>query len=91
MRMKLTTTFVALLASAAVATLLASSVMAQSKHKLIHRRAAVTQRHDKPRESVATTVRQHSPNPAWDVYSPSGKYMTSDPDPRVRQQIIIEY
>jgi hypothetical protein len=91
MRMKLTTTFVTLLASAAVATLFASPVTAQSKHKLIHPRAAVIQRHDKPSESVAATGRQHSPNPAFDVYSPSGKYMTSDPDPRVREQIIIEY
>ena len=26
----------------------------------------------------------HSPNPAWDVYRINGKYVGSDPDPRVR-------
>jgi len=29
---------------------------------------------------------QHSPNPAWDVYS-DGDYVGSDPDPRVRDML----
>jgi hypothetical protein len=28
--------------------------------------------------------RPHSPNPAWDVYRINGRYVGSDPDPRVR-------
>ena len=32
---------------------------------------------------------RHSPNPAWDVYV-GGKYVGSDPDPLIRQQLRRE-
>ena len=32
--------------------------------------------------------KRHSTNPAFDVYSSSGKYLGSDPDPRVRAEIL---
>ena len=31
--------------------------------------------------------KKHSSNPAYDVYSVSGKYLGSDPDPSIRAQI----
>jgi hypothetical protein len=29
----------------------------------------------------------HSPNPAWDVYDTSGRYIGSDPDPFIRNNL----
>jgi hypothetical protein len=40
---------------------------------------------------AATTQRQHSPNPAWDVYDSSGHYVGSDPDPNVRMQLQFDH
>jgi hypothetical protein len=49
----------------AIATLVAAPAMAKPGHQSNHQRAAgVVYRH-------APAIRQHSPNPAWDVYSPS--------------------
>jgi len=33
---------------------------------------------------IQTYPRAHSPNPAFDVYNAEGRYVGSDPDPRVR-------
>jgi hypothetical protein len=33
------------------------------------------------------TGRQHSPNPAWDVYDIDGTYIGSDPDPLIRSEL----
>ena len=35
----------------------------------------------------AANVKQHSTNPAFDAYN-GGKYVGSDPDPRVRAELI---
>ena len=40
--------------------------------------------------ALAATKKQHSPNPAWDVYDIRGVYIGSDPDPRVRMQLLFE-
>jgi hypothetical protein len=37
--------------------------------------------------ALAATKRQHSQNPAWDVYDYRGTYIGSDPDPRVRMEL----
>jgi hypothetical protein len=37
--------------------------------------------------AAATKQRQHSSNPSWDVYDVSGRYLGSDPDIHVRQQM----
>ena len=31
--------------------------------------------------------RIHSPNPAWDVYDTSNQYISSDPDPFIRNEL----
>jgi hypothetical protein len=88
-KIKLTATYATLLASTVAATLIASPAMAHSKHKPIDRRAAVVHRHDVATESFASGIRAHSPNPAWDVYSHEGRYVGSDPDPRIREMMLI--
>jgi len=40
--------------------------------------------------SVAATKKQHSPNPRWDVYDGRGTYLGSDPDPTIRQKILVD-
>ena len=35
--------------------------------------------------------RQHSANPAWDVYDWSGRYLGSDPDARVRENMLRDH
>jgi len=38
--------------------------------------------------ALAATKRQHSPNPAWDVYDSRGYYIGSDPDSLVRMELL---
>ena len=33
-------------------------------------------------------TKQHSPNPGWDVYNGRGVYIGSDPDARVRMELL---
>ena len=40
--------------------------------------------------ALAQTKKQHSTNPAHDVYSTSGRYIGSDPDSRVRMQLPLD-
>jgi hypothetical protein len=81
----------AAIGAVAIAALIATSAMAKPEHKSIHQRAAAVAYRHAPSESSVSAVRQHSPNPAWDVYSPSGVYIGSDPDPRIRAQLAWEY
>jgi hypothetical protein len=37
--------------------------------------------------ALAATAKQHSTNPAWDVYDSRGTYIGSDPDARVRMEL----
>jgi hypothetical protein len=55
----------------AIATVIAVPVVAQAKHTPIHQRAAGVAYRHAPSESFVPALRRHSPNPAWDVYSPS--------------------
>jgi hypothetical protein len=38
--------------------------------------------------ALAATAKQHSGNPAWDVFDSRGTYVGSDPDPRVRMELL---
>ena len=35
--------------------------------------------------------KSHSTNPAYDVYTTSGKYIGSDPDPTIRSQLARDH
>ena len=41
--------------------------------------------------ALAATKKQHSPNPAWDVYDYRGVYVGSDPNPLVRMNILRDH
>jgi hypothetical protein len=91
MRIKLTKTFVTLVASTAVAALIASPVMAKSKPTPTHQGAAAVHQRGTAGVSAASATRvAHSPNPAWDVYNHSGEYIGSDPDPRMRAMMLVQ-
>ena len=47
---------------------------------------ALGQRSQQQRQQSANQQRQHSPNPAYDVYV-GGQYVGSDPDPNIRAQL----
>jgi hypothetical protein len=40
--------------------------------------------------ALAATKKQHSTNPTWDVFDTRGVYIGSDPDPRVRMQLLFQ-
>jgi hypothetical protein len=73
-----------LLATAALVALIASPALAQSVD-----RQATVRSHQMPASQFSRTDGQrHSTNPAHDVYDTSGRYVGSDPDPRVRQSLV---
>jgi hypothetical protein len=80
----------ALLGAVAIACLIATPAMARSRHEPIHHHAAGLNQ-DAARAAFASTIRRHSPNPAWDVYSETGTYLGSDPDSRIREQLAWDY
>ncbi len=41
--------------------------------------------------SLAATKKQHSANPAWDVYDTRGQYVGSDPDPFIRDSLARDH
>jgi hypothetical protein len=41
--------------------------------------------------ALAATKRQHSPNAAWDVYDSRGVYIGSDPDSRIRFDLLRDH
>jgi len=73
-----------LLATAALVTLIASPVFAQSvdRQHTVRNPAMSTQQFSR------TDAKRHSANPANDVYDAAGRYVGSDPDPRIRQNLI---
>jgi hypothetical protein len=75
----------------AMATLIAAPAMAQSRPEPIPQRAAQPRQDDGARGAFASDLRQHSPDPAWDVYSPTGVYIGSDPDPLIRAQLAWDF
>jgi opacity protein-like surface antigen len=77
-----------LLATAALATLLASPAFAATVHKQQGPQAASHAAQTTP--YGRTEGRSHSTNPANDVYDSAGNYKGSDPDARVRLEIMRE-
>ena len=74
-----------LLATAALVALIASPVLAQS----VDRQITVRSQQTMPASQFSRTDSQrHSTNPAHDVYDAAGRYVGSDPDPRVRQNLV---
>jgi hypothetical protein len=74
-----------LLATVAIAAMIASPVAAQAGAK--HARAQATT----ARAQVATpSASRHSSNPANDVYDAKGQYLGSDPDSRIRNDMERE-
>jgi hypothetical protein len=41
--------------------------------------------------ALAATKKQHSANPGWDVYDNRGVYVGSDPDSRIRMELLRDY
>ena len=78
------------LGAVAAATLIAAPALAHPVHKHTRHAGVVTQ-HEAAGQAFASAVRQHAPNPAWDVYSRSGKYIGSDPDPLIRGELRREW
>ena len=67
-------TFIVALALVGALVSEASAQTAQQERTSVRRQQQVVQ----------TPARRHAPNPAHDVYSPSGQYVGSDPDPFIR-------
>jgi hypothetical protein len=79
-----------LLATAALATLLAFPALAQTpapRHHVAHHAATASQAAQTAPFGRSET-RAHSTNPANDVYGTSGRYVGSDPDARVRLDLL---
>ena len=78
-----------LLATVALVTLIASPVLAQS----VNRQATVrpnSQTVQAPQSARTENAQRHSTSPAHDVYDGSGMYVGSDPDSRVRRDLILD-
>src|SRR5256885_9557105 len=74
-----------LLATAALVALIASPALAQS----VDRQTTVRSNRTMPASQFSRTDGQrHSTNPAYDVYDAAGRYVGSDPDPRVRPNLV---
>jgi hypothetical protein len=43
------------------------------------------------RGGFAATTKPHSVNPAWDVYDSRGVYIGSDPDSRIRADLLRDH
>jgi hypothetical protein len=41
-------------------------------------------------QSTQINDRRHSSNRAFDVFATTGRYLGSDPDPRVRSQLLLD-
>jgi hypothetical protein len=78
-----TTTAIAL----SVATVLGVASAASAKAPSKHVRDAYTQAWA-ARAMVPSNQVRHSSNPAFDVYDRRGHYVGSDPDPRVRMDLL---
>jgi Tfp pilus assembly protein FimT len=75
-----------LLATAALVTLIASPSFAQTAPR--HTNARVNnQAVQSTQYGRAEAGQRHSANPANDVYDTAGRYIGSDPDPRVRMDL----
>jgi hypothetical protein len=76
-----------LIATAALVTLLASPVLAQSVDRQANVRSN-SQAAQTAQFGRTENGQRHSTNTANDVYDSSGRYVGSDPDSRIRQDLI---
>jgi type II secretory pathway pseudopilin PulG len=76
------------IAIVALATLVATPVLAQTKHRQPQQaQQAQTQQ---TYTQFRSTNQRHSDNPAYDVYDSDGQYIGSDPDVTVRERMRTE-
>ena len=80
------------IATVALATIIASPIMAQQMNRPAQDRwMPRAQIGPAPEQAFAFEIqpnaRMHSPNPAFDVYDFSGDYAGSAPDPRIRAEL----
>jgi len=75
-----------LVTAVALATLIATPVLAQTIKPAPRAKVQVQQSYPQFR----TTHKQHSTNPAYDVYDTAGNYLGSDPDPTIRTMILTD-
>jgi hypothetical protein len=74
-----------LITAAALAALAATPVIAQTaEQSTLGPRASASQL------NTRNLRQQHSPNAAYDVYSTTGRYVGSDPDPQVRTMLQLD-
>jgi type II secretory pathway pseudopilin PulG len=74
-----------LLATVAIAAMIASPVAAQASSKNARNQA---QAQNARAQIASPDGRRHSTNPAHDVYDSSNQYVGSDPDERVRMDLL---
>ena len=77
-----------LLATAALVTLIASPVLAEPSARHANARASYNQTTQAPQFGRTENGQRHSANRANDVYDSAGHYVGSDPDPRIRQDLM---
>jgi hypothetical protein len=77
-----------IIATAALVTLIASPVLAQSVDKQTNVRARAQTTQTAPQFGRTETGQRHSTSPAYDVYDAAGHYVGSDPDSRIRQNLV---
>jgi uncharacterized lipoprotein len=75
-----------LILTAALVTAIASPALAQQTQRQTPDRSAAQAAQTTP-YGRTESARPHSTNPAYDVYDTSGRYVGSDPDVRVRQDL----
>ncbi len=79
------------IATVALATTIASPIMAQQMNRPAQDRSMSRAQWLAPEQAFAAEIqpnaRMHSPNPAFDVYDTSGTYAGSDPDSRIRAEL----
>jgi hypothetical protein len=78
-----TSTKIALSAAIVLSTATAALAGTASKHVRHIPPAAALARAMAPTHQV-----RHSSNPAFDVYDGAGRYVGSDPDPRIRMELL---
>jgi uncharacterized protein YdeI (BOF family) len=76
-----------LIATAALVTLIATPVLAQSVDRQANVRHNVQTTTQAPQFGRTGEGRRHSTNPANDVYDSAGHYIGSDPDQRIRDSL----
>jgi hypothetical protein len=77
-----------LLATAALVTLIAAPALAQNPRHPVANRASAAAQASQTAPFGRSEGRTHSTNASHDVYDASGKYVGSDPDVRIRHDLL---